>query len=421
MYRLVLFITVAFLFQLSFGQDMNQVKQVVADLSSPAFFGRGYVNKGDSLAADYIALALKKRRIKPIGKSYFQHFEMGINRYIGNPKLKIAGQTLQNGIDWVPYPTSPTVHGTFPVIWITQKDLVQKKAFQQLCKQDLQNSFITFDTCVVNNQELHRLARNLFTTAPYLVKGIVDAVESPKFSARRYVSDYVTLRVRNEFWTHEVKEIEVDLDHEFIEDYTSQNVMGFIPGKTDTCITLIGHYDHMGMFGEVMYPGANDNASGVAMMLELGDYFKKHKPHYSIHLIFFGAEEAGFYGSEYYVAHPAYPLAKTKMVINFDMVASGTKWTELIQAKLYPAIESAFVNINTANAYIEHLKTTGYEASSDHINFHDQGIPAVFFWTAGGNEFYHEPGDLPDSISYPAFEGIYKLVQDFVEITGNSL
>jgi len=415
MQRIALFITFGLLCQLSLAQDMLRVKEIVTDLSSPAYYGRGYVNKGDSLAADYIARALKKRRIKPIENNYFQRFRMGINRYTDTPQLKIDGKVLSNGIDWVPYPTSPTVHGTFPVIWITQKDLIQKKAFRQLCQQDLANSFITFDTCVVNNKELYRLARNLFTSGPYLAKGIVDAVESPKFSARRYVCDYVTLRVRREHWTREVKEIEVDLDHAFIEDYTSQNVMGFIPGKSDTCITLIGHYDHLGMFGEVMYPGANDNASGVAMMLELGDYFKKHKPRYSIQLIFFGAEEAGFFGSTHYVAHPVYPLEKTKMVINFDMVASGTKWTELIQATLYPSVEETFVKINSKNNYIKHLKPTGYEASSDHINFHDKGIPAIFFWTAGGNEFYHEPGDLPDSISYPVFEGIYKLVCDFVE------
>lgn len=384
-------------------------------------FGRGYVNKGDSLAADYIAHALKKYRIKPIGTSYFQHFEMSINRYIGAPSLTIDGQTLQNGTDWVPDPASPSIHGTFPVIRVTKKDLIHKKDFQQLCAQDLQNSFITFDTCVVNNQELHRLARNLFTSAPFLVKGLVEALESPTFSARRYVRDYVTLRVKREHWSREVKAIEVDLDHEFVEDYTSQNVMGFIPGQSDTCIALIGHYDHLGMFGEVMYPGANDNASGVAMMLELGAHFKKHRPHYSIQLIFFGAEEAGFYGSEYYVAHPAYPLAKTKMVINFDMVASGTQWTELIQAQLYPAIEQSFVAINAQHNYIEQLKPTGYEATLDHIHFHDQGIPAVFFWTEGGNKVYHTPGDLPATLTYPVFEGIFKLVRDFVEITGNSL
>jgi Zn-dependent M28 family amino/carboxypeptidase len=171
----------------------------------------------------------------------------------------------------------------------------------------------------------------------------------------------------------------------------------------------------MGMFGEAMYAGANDNASGVAILLELARYFKKNQPHYSIQFIFFAAEEAGFYGSEYYVANPVYPLDKTKLVINFDMVATGTKWTELIHAELYPDIKKQFISINNTQGYIKHLKPTGYEDTSDHYHFHDAGIPALFFWTAGGNEYYHEPLDTAEKLEYPVFEGIYQLVVDYIE------
>lgn len=416
MIRSISIITILSWSILAQGQDMSRVKQIVNELSSPEYFGRGYTNKGDSLAADYIANQLKRLGINPIEKAYFQHFEMDINTYTGHPSLKIAGKDLQVSRDWVPYPSSPSIHGTFPVLWISKKDLTHKKAFQQLCKQDFANSFITLDSCVKNNEALYYLARNLFTSGPFKCKGMVDAVDAPKYSARRYVNDYVLLRVRKELWNRDIHSIEIDLENDFKQGYTSQNVMGYIPGKTDTCITLIGHYDHLGMLGNAIYAGANDNASGVAMMLELGRYFKEHKPHYSILLLFFAAEEAGFFGSTYYTNHPVFPLEKTKMAINFEMVASGTQWTELIQAQLYPSIEKNFVTINNHKHYIASLKPTGYEASSDHINFHDKGIPAIFFWTEGGNEYYHEPGDLPETLSYTSFEGIFKLVRDFIEI-----
>ncbi|MCG8579789.1 MAG: M20/M25/M40 family metallo-hydrolase [Bacteroidales bacterium] len=397
------------------AQNMKHVKKVVEELSSPAFYGRGYTNKGDSLAADYIANQLKKTGVKPIGNTYFQRFNMSINNYEGIPSLKIGQRQLINGIDWVAYPTSPTIQGNFPLIWINKSKLTSKRQLKELLASDLKNSFICFDSTVINNKELYYFARNLFTTLPFMVRGIIDRVESPKYSARRYLNEYGTIRVNKEFITPDVKSIEIDLVSDFTSDYQTQNVTGLLKGKTDTCITLIGHYDHMGMFGEALYAGANDNASGVAMLLELARYFKKHQPHYSIQFIFFAAEEAGFYGSEYYVANPVYPLEKTKLVINFDMVSTGTKWTELIHAELYPEVKKQFMTINTTQGYIDYLKPTGYDDTSDHYHFHDAGIPALFFWTEGGNEHYHEPLDTPEKLEYPVFEGIFQLVVDYIE------
>lgn len=397
------------------SQSMQRVKKVVQELSSPTYYGRGYTHKGDSLAADYIARYLRKMGINAVGDSYYQHFPMDINTYVGTPLLTIDGNQLRNGIDWVAYPNSPGVKGTYPFQWISANMLTSKQQLNKLLASELKETFICFDSTITVNEQLHYFARNLFTSNRLMVKGIVDCVESPKYSARRYVNDYVTLRVRQEWLKPSTDSITIDLENQFIRNYQTQNVSGFIQGQTDTCVTLIAHYDHLGTFGEAVYAGANDNASGVAMLLELARHFHQHPPHYSIQLIFFSAEEASFYGSEYYVANPLYPLEKTKLVINFDMVASGTDWTELIHAELYPSIKRQFLELNKSGQYIKHLKPTGYDATSDHYHFHDAGIPALFFWTAGGNEDYHEPLDTAEKLDYPVFEGIYQLVVDFLE------
>lgn len=397
------------------SQSMQRVKKVVQELSSPTYYGRGYTHKGDSLAADYIARYLRKMGINAVGDSYYQHFPMDINTYVGTPLLTIDGNQLRNGIDWVAYPNSPGVKGTYPFQWISANMLTSKQQLNKLLASELKETFVCFDSTITVNEQLHYFARNLFTSNRLMVKGIVDCVESPKYSARRYVNDYVTLRVRQEWLKPSTDSITIDLENQFIRNYQTQNVSGFIQGQTDTCVTLIAHYDHLGTFGEAVYAGANDNASGVAMLLELARHFHQHPPHYSIQLIFFSAEEASFYGSEYYVANPLYPLEKTKLVINFDMVASGTDWTELIHAELYPSIKRQFLALNKSGQYIKHLKPTGYDATSDHYHFHDAGIPALFFWTAGGNEDYHEPLDTAEKLDYPVFEGIYQLVVDFLE------
>src|SRR5690606_24991792 len=97
-----------------------------------------------------------------------------------------------------------------------------------------------------------------------------------------------------------------------LNNYQTQNVIGFLPGKSkrDSFVVFSAHYDHLGRVGEAYFPGANDNASGVSMLLELASYYAvpENKPEYSIVFMAFGAEEAGLIGSKFYVNHPLFPL-----------------------------------------------------------------------------------------------------------------
>ena len=73
---------------------------------------------------------------------------------------------------------------------------------------------------------------------------------------------------------------------------------------------------------DTFFPGANDNASGVSMLLNLAKYYKAHPANYSIAFIFFSGEEAGLLGSKYYSEHPIFPLSKIKFLVN--LVLLGT-------------------------------------------------------------------------------------------------
>lgn len=114
-----------------------------------------------------------------------------------------------------------------------------------------------------------------------------------------------SFQLRKELFDPESEKVSIKLNNEFIEDYQTQNVLGLIEGSNpDSVIVLMAHYDHFGMMGQAIFPGANDNASGVAMLLSLAQHYSDHQPKHSIIFAAFGAEELGLIGSKYFVDNP---------------------------------------------------------------------------------------------------------------------
>jgi Zn-dependent M28 family amino/carboxypeptidase len=132
--------------------------------------------------------------------------------------------------------------------------------------------------------------------------------------------------------------------------------------------------------------------------------------------VLFSAEEAGLLGSRHYVENPVFPLEQTKMVLNFDMVATGEKGIFVINGNMVPKEMEKFHAINKEKDYVFKMFGTGESSSSDHAPFHDKGVKAVFFYTHSDNADYHETTDTADRLSYKQFVGIFKLVRDYAEM-----
>jgi Zn-dependent M28 family amino/carboxypeptidase len=127
-------------------------------------------------------------------------------------------------------------------------------------------------------------------------------------------------------------ELSIDVDNEYFKEYRTKNIAAFLQGETDSFIVFSAHYDHLGEMGKGIYfPGANDNASGVALVLNLVKHFAKNKKKlkYSIAFLFFSGEELGLLGAKYYANNPLFPLSKIKFLVNLDMVGSGDKGIQL--------------------------------------------------------------------------------------------
>jgi len=200
-----------------------------------------------------------------------------------------------------------------------------------------------------------------------------------------------------------------------------KNVIGFIEGTDPVmkkeAVMMGAHLDHLG-YNHKLMPGANDNASGVAVILAVAETIKKSKisPKRSIIFIFFGAEEQGVKGSEYYLKHPFMPNKNIVGFINLDGVGRGTK-LRATAGKNYPELWKYIEKAN--QKYIHRVITpTSFQNRArprlDAARFMWAGVPTISF-SAGGAEplpydYYHKTLDNPKIITPEIMEDLAQLL-----------
>ncbi len=201
---------------------------------------------------------------------------------------------------------------------------------------------------------------------------------------------------------------------------TAENVIGVLPGDDpilkDEYVVISAHYDHVGKKGNVVYNGADDNASGTATIMLLGERLRKISHRRSLILLLVSGEEHGLLGSEYFLKDPIVPYESIVANINFDMVGRPNDGLGIIPAKNddVTSLNELLKSINTTKNYhltlLEDLDR--FHSRSDHYNFVEKGIPALFFFS-GMHDDYHEPTDDWDKIQYEKLASIYFLFEDF--------
>ncbi len=186
-------------------------------------------------------------------------------------------------------------------------------------------------------------------------------------------------------------------------------------------LIVSAHFDHLGVRDGVLYPGADDNASGVAMMLEIARCFTQgaEKPRRSIMFIGFDLEEIGLFGSRYFAEHSPIPLSRVALFVTADMIGRslGGGCTEYVFVMGSEHVPSVRPWIEEAASQRPALKV-GLLGSdlllldrSDYGPFRSRKVPFLFFST-GENPCYHSPRDVPETINYPKAESITRVVFD---------
>lgn len=209
------------------------------------------------------------------------------------------------------------------------------------------------------------------------------------------------------------------------------NVLGYIEGTDpvmkNEVVIVTAHYDHLGMRGNDIFYGADDNASGTAAVLEIAQAMSIAKkegrgPARSVLCMLVTGEEKGLLGSQYYAEHPVFPLANTVANVNIDMIGrtdtlhQQSNYTYVIgsdrlSTELHSINEVAndqYTKLKLDYTYNRDDDPNRFYYRSDHYNFAKNGIPAIFYFS-GVHEDYHRPTDTPDKLLYDKAETIARL------------
>ncbi len=217
--------------------------------------------------------------------------------------------------------------------------------------------------------------------------------------------------------------LRVDLETELKRDIkTVRNVVAYLPGETDEYVVIGAHYDHLGLGDQHSlapseigkpHPGADDNASGTAGVLELARWFASQpKQKRGVLFVAFAGEELGLLGSRYYVDHPALPLEKAVAMINLDMIGRVRDHKVYVGGSRSGTTFRALLDDVFAKSGLKADTTGGSEVgSSDHTSFSTKQVPALFFFS-GLHSDYHKPSDTWDKIDAPGTARLLDAIAD---------
>jgi aminopeptidase YwaD len=369
--------TIIFSFTLH-AQDISYNSKMVDTLASPTFWGRGYTNDGMKKAANFLANQFKILGLKPLGKKdYLQKFTYSANTFPGNMEVIINDKKLTTGVDYIVG--------------------AESKGNKATGKLDQKDSVTFVDT---KNKILLSLEKKL------------------TWSAEQKEENYTRIQLDKTRFTEIPKTIQVNIENKFIKKFDAANVCAMVTGtqKPDSFIFITAHYDHLGGMGKDTYfPGANDNASGVALLLSLGKYYATHPQKYSIAFILFAGEEIGLLGSKYYVENPLVPLKNIRFLTNTDLAGTGIDGITVVNATEFPKEFALMQKINTDNKYLKAVNPRGKAANSDHYFFTEKGVPAFFFYTLGGIAAYHDVFDKASTLPLTEQADLMQLLIKFNE------
>lgn len=193
---------------------------------------------------------------------------------------------------------------------------------------------------------------------------------------------------------------------------TGTNVIGFIDNRANKTVVIGAHYDHLGMGGEgsrytegnAVHNGADDNASGVGVLLQLAEDLKDTLIGSNYVFIAFSGEEMGLLGSNYFTKHPTIDLQEVDYMLNLDMVGRLREDKTLSISGTGTASNWAKV-LHRSNADFNLVLNESGVGPSDHTSFYMNDIPALHFFT-GQHEDYHKPSDDSDKLNYEGMEMI---------------
>jgi aminopeptidase YwaD len=438
-------------------------------LSSDLLKGRLTGTPGDSLAAEYIKSELASYGLIPLTGDGLQRFKVTRRIVAGkNNSLVINGITYTPGKDFMPLAFSSNAGLEAEAVfagygfningdslkWNDYKDIDVKGKWVIILRGDPESEkskspFIPFSA----DRDKALLAKDMGAAGVMMVSGpIFDPNDTfEPLSAEGYSVDIPVVRIKKEVANfiisgsnNNIADLEKELNKtrmpivfstkvtvkgktEILREMTNtRNVVMELPGEDpqlkNEYIIIGAHFDHLGMGGPGsgsrapdtigIHHGADDNASGVAMMLELAEKFADTKGSHkrSIICVAFTGEEEGLLGSKHFTSEPGIDLSKVNAMINIDMVGrlNETNNLQIFGVGTATGLKDLIYSKSDTSVIKLTLSDEGY-GPSDHSSFYGKNIPVLFYFT-GAHTDYHTPADTWDKINYNGMVKISGLI-----------
>ncbi|MHB1278449.1 MAG: M28 family metallopeptidase [Bacteroidia bacterium] len=387
-------------------------------LCSEDLAGRGYVNDGLNRAAAFIAAEFEEAGLETIGGSWFQPFRMSVNTFPSAMEVKVGGRTLNGGEEYLVKASSASLRGTFPLKHVLLKDLNSDSAFTLLSRGEWSAYLLVLDTMTYEDERIDKRYKSILHNK-LRAKGIV--VKSKRrliWTVARDQAAFFTLECLPEVVHFSDSFMSVDVRAKFNKQFRAKNVWAQVRGTLfpDSFLVISAHYDHLGKMGKsVMFPGANDNASGTAMMLELARYYAKNPQPFTVVFVAFTAEEAGLVGSKYFTENPPIPLKSIRFLMNLDLEGTGKDGITAVNATIFEQEFRTLQAVNDSGKFLVKIVPRGKAANSDHYWFSEAGVPCFFIYQMGEYGHYHDPGDQAEKLPLDAFMETQELIRAFFD------
>ncbi len=440
-------------------------------LASDSLQGRKPGTPFDRVAAKYIKDAMERSGILLMGKNGYQFFEFIEKQEIGkNNFLSIESKSLQLGEDYsvFPFSSSDTLSATIvfvgygfsirndSITWDDYQAMNVNEKWVLILRGDPEyNNPISPFGQYSNDRYKAMVAKDNGAAGVILISGNEFDEEDeliglnqktfdigiPVIQLKREKADVLigsmgyTISGLEKKIVNLRKPVSINLTaklnartHIINSKSKSQNVIGIVEGThpiyKNQYVVIGAHYDHIGMGGEnsssrmpdtlAVHNGADDNASGIAAMLEIGQKLAYYPSQRSIILIAFGAEEQGLIGSRYFTEYPLIPLDSIAAMINIDMLGRLCAEKTLQIGGVKTSIESEEILTKINSEYNFNLSTfpQGY-GPSDHASFYSKDIP-VFFFSTGPHTDYHTPFDVIERINFDGLVECTNFIYDVI-------
>lgn len=407
---------------------VQRAQTIVDSLASPYFAGRGYGGNEDSLAAAYIGSEYQLAGLSPLLETYYQHFSLQVSLHEETPLLALNGQALQLGIDFLPYDASPSMVITnhTRIVFAGSGLILPNEGINEYLGIDPREAIV-----VIRDAGPDSIRTNPDIPAAYLSRPIRTAIAARLgASAVLFITDsplaygggsrpvqIPAFLIHKDAWPDEITSVDLSITSKLQVPVTTSNVIGYQEGTEfpRQFIVLMGHYDHLGKIGpDYFFPGANDNASGIALMLNVASHFKNNPQPYSLLYIAFSGEEQGLLGSHHFVQQSPVPLDSIRFLINLDMVASGNGGLVALGGNEFPEEYELLKTINDS-LELGPIRKRSNAPNSDHYFFLKEGVRGFFLYTDKGTQPYHHINDLPETLNWKEYEDTFQLVKHFIE------